>query len=238
MGQKPMGRPEGRALLNLLQVSDSAFPTGAFSHSMGLEAFAQAGELGDAEDLTRVVGVSLEAAATSDCVALRAARAATSVEELVRVDRLLSATKLTRELRGASAATGRRFLTSVAALGRDRADGDEVFDEFLVLAKEGEAPCNAAVAHGLAAVTLGLGLEESLLGYLYSTASSLVAAGQKLIPLGGSAAQRTLHALGEEILLAAERSEHTEVEDMHAFAPLLDARSMLHERQRTRLYIS
>ena len=229
---------KGRALLSLLQVSDSAFPTGAFSHSMGLEAFADAGELGDAEDLKRVVATSLEAAATSDCVALRAAYVATSVEDLVRVDRLLSATKLTRELRQASAATGRRFLTSVAALGEDRADNDKVFDEFLVLAREGTVPSNAAVAHGVAAGSLGLGLDEALLGYLYAAASSLVAAGQKLIPLGGSAAQRTLHALGDEILAAAENSEQTEVEDMHAFAPLLDARSMLHERQRTRLYIS
>ena len=229
---------KGRALLSLLQVSDSAFPTGAFSHSMGLEAFSDAGELGDVGDLKRVVATSLEAAATSDCVALRTAHAATSVEDLVRVDRLLSATKLTRELRLASAATGRRFLTSVAALGEGRARCDGLFDEFSVLAREGAAPSNAAVAHGVAAGSLGLGPEEALLGYLYSAASSLVAAGQKLIPLGGSAAQHALHALGENILAAAEKSKQTEVEDMHAFAPLLDARSMLHERQRTRLYIS
>ncbi len=238
MGAKPKGRTKGRALLHLLQVSDSAFPTGAFSHSMGLEAFAEAGELMNAGDLRRVVGVSLGAAATSDCVALRASHAATSVEEVVRADRLLSATKLTRELREANAATGRRFLTSVAALDKDLVHGDGIFGGFSALVRKGDAPCNPAVAHGVAARSLGFGLEEALLGYLYASASSLVAAGQKLIPLGGSAAQRVLHALGEEILLAAEKSERTEVEDMHAFAPLLDARSMLHERQRTRLYIS
>jgi urease accessory protein len=59
-------------LLHLLQISDSAFPTGSFSHSMGLEAFAEAGELTSAEDLRRLVGLYLRAMATSDCVALRA----------------------------------------------------------------------------------------------------------------------------------------------------------------------
>ena len=36
----------------------------------------------------------------------------------------------------------------------------------------------------------------------------------------------------------ANTGRNTEVEDMHAFSPTIDARSMLHERQRTRLYIS
>ena len=105
-----------RALLSLLQVSDSAFPTGAFAHSLGLEAFYEAGELAGPEDLERAVGLHLDAAATSDCVALRASYAAASIEKLTRIDRLLSATKLTRELRTASGTTGRRFLASVGAL--------------------------------------------------------------------------------------------------------------------------
>ncbi len=63
-----------RALLRLLQLSDTAFPTGSFSHSMALEAFAEAGELRDAQDLTRVIRLHLSALATSDCIALRTAR--------------------------------------------------------------------------------------------------------------------------------------------------------------------
>ena len=74
--------------------------------------------------------------------------------------------------------------------------------------------------------------------YLYASVSSLVAAGQKLIPLGGNVAQRVLYELGDEITAAAERSVLLDVDDMYAFAPTIDVRSMLHERQRTRLYIS
>jgi urease accessory protein len=44
------------ALLRLLQLSDTAFPTGSFAHSMGLEAFAGAGRLRSAEDLERLGG--------------------------------------------------------------------------------------------------------------------------------------------------------------------------------------
>ena len=224
---------ESAALLRLLQISDSAFPTGSFSHSMGLEAFAEAGELRDAEDLERIVGLHLSTLATSDCVALRASYGV-GMEEVLRVDRLLTATKLPRELRLASASTGKRFLLGVAALGVEGA----TFGAFTNAVREGASPGNLAVAYGVAAPALGLTVEDALHAYLYSASSSLVAAGQKLIPLGGGVAQRVLYALGEEMERAAKTSENMEIEEMHAFAPTIDARSMMHERQRTRLYIS
>ena len=219
--------------LRMLQISDTAFPTGSFSHSMGLEAFAEAGELESAEDLQSLVGLHLNSLATSDCVALRASYGA-KIEELSRIDRLLSATKLTRELRAASSSTGKRFLLSVAALGLK----DVRLDEFISGVRAGETPGNLAVGYGVAAPVLGLDLEEVLLAYLYASAASLVAAGQKLIPLGGSAAQRVLFDLQEKIVWAAEKSREVVPEGMYAFSPTIDVRSMLHERQRVRLYIS
>jgi urease accessory protein len=222
------------ALLHLLQISDTAFPTGSFSHSMGLEAFAEAGELESAEDLTKVVGLYLRSLATSDCVALRAAYGENSLDELFYVDLLLTATKLTRELRMASSATGKRFLVSLSAFGVE----DAVLDEFTAAVKAGTSPGNLAVGYGVAAPALGLYLEDVLLAYLYASAASLVAAGQKLIPLGGSAAQRVLFDLWQEIARAAEKSKVVAAQDMYAFSPTIDLHSMLHERQRVRLYIS
>lgn len=220
-------------LLRLLQVSDTAFPIGSFSHSMGLEAFAEGGELGSAQDLQRLGELHLGSLATSHCVALRAAYGA-RLEDLLRVDRLLSATKPARELRAASTSTGKRFLISVSALGVE----DAMLGEFTAAVRAGKSPGNLTVGYGVAAPALGLDREEILLAYLYANAASLVAAGQKLIPLGGSAAQRVLFELGEEISQTAERSEEMVPEEMYAFSPTIDVRSMLHERQRTRLYIS
>lgn len=220
-------------LLRLLQLSDTAFPTGAFSHSLGLEASLEAGELRSAEDLERLVGLHLSAMSTSDCVALRASYDA-PLEEIFYADRLLSATKFTRELRAASASTGRRFVASVRALGIE----DARLDAFAEAARSGASPGNLAVGHGVAAPALGLGLEEAVLAYLYSATASLVAAGQKLVPLGGGAAQRSLFELSAGLPRYAEGSRRLSVEEMYAFSPTLDVYSMLHERQRTRLYIS
>ncbi len=223
-----------RAILHLLQLSDTAFPTGSFSHSMALEAFAEAGELRDARDLAHAAKLHLSALATSDCVALRAAHGETSLERLFHIDRLLSATKLTRELRAASSSTGRRFLLNVAVLGTE----DPALDAFTAAVRAGASPGNLAVGYGVVGSGLGLGVEETLHAYLYATVASLVAAGQKLIPLAGSAAQRVLYELGGDVIQTSEIGKDMEVDGMHAFSPTLDVRSMMHERQRTRLYIS
>src|SRR5215208_276466 len=104
--------------------------------------------------------------------------------------------------------------------------------------RAGASPGNLAVGYGVAVPALGLGVEETLHAYLYATVACLVAAGQKLVPLGGSAAQRVLYELGEDVIHTAEMSQPWEVDDMYAFSPTLDMLSMMHERQRTRLYIS
>lgn len=221
-------------LLHLLQVSDTAFPTGSFSHSMGLEAFAEAGELKNAEDLRRVVEMHLSSLATSDCVALRTAYAAGSEERLMEVDRLLSATKLSREMRSASTATGKRFLANMKTFGVRSGP----LQDFAQAVEKGASPGNLAVGWGAAAPPLGFGVSEALLSYLYSASASFVAAGQKLVPLGQSAAQKLLFDLSGKIDEAMNKSKEIEMDSIYSFVPLLDVRSMLHERQRVRLYIS
>lgn len=223
----------GLPLLRALQVSDTAFPTGAFSHSLGFEASYEAGELANAEDLDRLSRLHISSLATSDCVALRASHGA-GLDEIFRVDALLSATKLTRELRAASSSTGRRFLASVAALGVE----DETLSTLTRAARAGETPGNAAVGYGAAAPVLGLEVQEAVSTYLYASTASLVASGQKLVPLGGGAAQKVLFGLADAILEASGESAGLKPDDMYAFAPTVDVRSMLHERQRTRLHIS
>ena len=111
-------------------------------------------------------------------------------------------------------------------------------NEFAGRVRCGDSLGNLAVGFGVSAPAIEVALSDARHAYLYSTAASLVAAGQKLIPLGGSAAQRVLFKLQKEIFEAAKTSESVEVDDMYAFAPTIDLRSMLHERQRVRLYIS
>jgi len=221
-------------LLPLLQLSDSAFPTGAFSHSLGLETLVAGGTVRDGATLEAAIADHLGAMATSDLPALRGAAEAASVERVVALDRTLGATKLAREARAASAATGRSLLDSATALElTDRRPG-----EYRDLVRAGDAPGHHAVAYGVVCTALDLPVEDGVAAFAYAACASLVAAGQKLVPLGQREAQRTLLALHVPIAAAVELSADIDPTDPYAFAPVQEVASMAHERQRTRLYIS
>ena len=222
------------ALLALLQLSDSAFPTGSFSHSMGLEALVARGQVSGATRLEAVVAGQLDALATSDCAALRATVRTSSIAEVAELDRAVSATKLARESRAASSATGTSLLDAVTAFELD----DPLVAELSTAVRNGSVAGNLAVVYGAVARALEISPRAAVSSYLYTAAAGLVAAGQKLIPLGQTTAQGILYRLGDRIAGAARRSETVSATDLFSFSPLVEIASMAHERQRIRLYIS
>lgn len=222
------------ALLPLLQLSDSAFPTGSFSHSLGLEALVASGIVDDEKTLAAAVADHLGALATSDCAALRGAALARSLARVIALDHALGATKLARESRTASAAMGRSLLESAVALGLD----DSRLARYREAVRERRAPGGHAVAYGIVARALAVDGEEAVTAYAYGATAALVAAGQKLIPLGQRAAQRVLFGLHDRVAAAVATSTDVDPSDPFAFAPVAEVASMAHERLETRLYIS
>jgi urease accessory protein len=222
------------SLLALLQLSDSAFPTGSFSHSLGLEALVAAGVACDEATLEATIADYLGALSTSDCAALRGAAQAGSLERVVTLDRALAATKLARESRAASAAIGASLLATVGALRID----DALLAAYRATARDGTAPGSHAIVYGLVVRALGIDVREAVTAYVYATAAGLTAAGQRLLPLGQRATQSILFRLHDRIAGAVEASVAIDPAEPFAFAPVAEIASMAHERQQPRLYIS
>ena len=226
------------ALTRLLQLADTAFPTGAFAHSLGLEAAHAAGDLRDERDLERHLRRHLAGLATSDLVMARAAHAEASapapdVDGLVVLDRELDATRATRETREATRATGERFLIAAVELVDDpvlRALHDAV--------GAGDAPGTLPVAWGVACAAAGVDAEDAVRAQAFAALAALAAAGQRLVPLGGVATQRALWRAGGAIDDAVALSATVDPAEPCSFVPEIDVRSAQHERQRVRLFIS
>ncbi len=219
-------------LLMLLQWMDSAFPTGAFAHSNGLETYTQAEVVQNAGDLARLIAARLEGAAWTDLIAVHSAMT-DDPAIITQVDKLLSASKLARETREASEKIGRRMLASVLNL-RD----DAVLRWYKGEIDAGRCAGHHAAAHGLACFALGIEPRPALLSFAYGLAANQTAASLKLMRIGQSQAQAVLGAAGAALAAAVEAALPRTLDDYGSFTPGLDIRAMQHEGLFRRLFIS
>ncbi len=223
-------------LLLLLQITDSAFPTGAFAHSGGLETYTQTGVVRSPDDLARLIRVKLAAAASTDLIIIHMAMAAARSgdrAQVAQLDALCSASKLTRETREASEKIGRRMLASVLNLF-----DDVTLRDYQAEIAGGRCAGHHAVVHGLACAALGGAPRAALLAFGYALAANQTAASLKLMRIGQTQAQAVLARSGAAIEAAADAALARTLDDFGTFTPALDIRAAQHEHLFRRLFIS
>jgi urease accessory protein len=226
-----------QALLRLLQLTDSAFPTGAFAHSFGLETYVVRRLVDtDARLETFIANTLLHAVAPSDGVAcIVAARAGVDWEDIVlRLDRRLTAMKTVGEFREASRTLGTRFLrTATQLFALPRAS------RYLAAIDAKHLHGHLCLAYGLICRDLELPLQPALAAWFRQHCASLVSVGVRLMPLGQTAGQALLVRLGTTIGEAVERTLGRDIDDMTSFAPGQELAGIIHrDVLTTRLYIS
>ena len=95
-----------------------------------------------------------------------------------------------------------------------------------------------ASAFAVAAVDWSIAPEDACAGYAWAWCEAQVAAAVKLVPLGHTAGQRMLLALGLEIPAAIASATACQDDEIGASLPGLAIASALHETQYTRLFRS
>jgi urease accessory protein len=211
-------------LLQLLHLADSGLPIGGAAHSFGLESLIDAGLL-DVESLQSfLTGYLEETGAMEASYCIRSCKLAhvPALEDWFQLNRELGARKLAREPRDGSAAMGRRFLQLAANM---------IGSELLRSASLENREVHLAACFGFVAGALDLDAETAAVAYLQQSITSLVAACQRLLPLGQTQAHQILWNLKPAIVRAAAGSESS-------FMPLLDVCAARHATLRTRLFIS
>jgi urease accessory protein len=228
---------DSTALLSLLHFADSGFPAGGYAHSLGLEAYCQAGLVTDAAGVEAFLLAHLEGAAgPADATAVAAAHramAAGDVDACRGLDDALEAMKAAPELREASRQMGRQTLRLAARLTGAPALGD-----YLAQVDDGRAPGHHAVAFGMAGGTAGWDVTAGVAGFLYSTAALLVGGALRLLPMGQTEGQRVLWRLHGAIARVAHEASTREPAAMWSFAPGIDVASMRHARLDARIFRS
>jgi urease accessory protein len=224
-------------LLSLLHFSDSAFPTGGYAHSFGLETYCQAGLVRGREDLERFLVAQIEGSAgpcdaTAAVGALRAA-VREDLQACREIDATLEAMKPVKEFREGSRQMGRQTLRVAAAL-----TGEARLVRYAADVDKGLAPGHHAVAYGLAASALGWEAEWAATAYLYSTTALLVGAALRLLSMGQLEGQRVLWGLHPVIERVAREAAAREARDLWSFAPGIEIAGIRHASLEMRLFRS
>ncbi len=218
----------------LLQTSDALFPTGAYAHSLGFEESVRMGLVRDEPTLAAFLRDQISPALEHhELPYLRFAFDAQTLDERCALDAGISAWKLARESREASAQLGGRRLKALRTIA-DTAS----LAEFDAAIREGRASGHHLVVCGLQAQVENVPLHAALMAYLYQSLAAIVAAALKLIRIGQDACQRVLRAACRDIAAIVHRS--LAIPRAHAgwFNPLFEIAAMRHERADERLFIS
>jgi len=222
-------------LARLLQVNDSAFPTGGYAHSYGFEQIVALGLVSDAESMQRHIETHLWPMLIHfELPIVRFAQQAALQDDeaaLLKLDAMVDATKTARELREASRSTGRRRLHAFLEAG-----ALPVLISFARAIDEGRAEGHHTVVFG--AGLSALPQRALLTSWAFQSLSALCLASPKLLRIGQDAAQRVLSATLANMETNVTRSLTVPHDDVGWFDPLADLASMQHEIAHERLFIS
>lgn len=223
--------------LPLMQLCDSSFPTGAFSHSYGLETYIQEGLIHDRQSFTQWLTAFLhEQLIYTDGLASRIAFNAleqNDVEALWALDHKLYVQNLPSETREGAQRMGQRMAKliqslydiPVLTLYADRMQKKQSFGH--------PALVFSMVGHHLNTSSFAVTLY-----YLYSTCSSLIQNAVRAIPLGQTDGQKTIQHFHGELQKAAELIQCMDIEDFGIASPGLEIAQMKHEHVNIRIFMS
>ena len=219
-------------LLTILQHADSAFPSGSFAFSNGIEGLAAMNAPLDRSGLRDVVAVFLRHRwATSDRIAVALAhRAHNDFNRLAAIDQAVEAATLAEPLRTGSKRNGNALLAAHIRLGTPGAAGLRSQIE------AGNAHGHLPIVQGFVWRARGMSEANAILVSGYSTASGLIAAAVRLGRIGAVEAQAVLAALLSAIAeLSAPLPPYAQIE---SFMPWVDAAASRQARAHLRLFAS
>ena len=211
------------------QIVDSAFPTGAFAHSWGLEAAWQQGEVADRDGLRRFLEASILQTGYASLPLVNDAYR--SPEQLEALDAVAEAFLLNAIANRASRIQGRTLLGTAGRIWPS--------SELAALQARADAMCaHVAPVAGAAFCAIGLPLPTVQRVVLYGAARGVLSAAVRLGIAGSFEAQRLQYECSPCLERIADRCGALSIDDLAQTAPVLDLLQAGHDRLYSRLFQS
>ena len=214
-------------LQRLLTWLSPAFPVGSFAWSQGLETVIVDGRVRTGAELKDWIGGTLAHGGlrTDSIILAHAHRGVADAAVLQDLADLALALTAPGERELETTLTGDAF--GIAA----RAWPSDVYTRL-------PQPCPYPVAVGAIAAAHGVGLGETLIGYLTASVHAQVSVAVRLVPLGQTAGLQVMAALESTIAGLADTAALASLDDIGGIAYAADIAQMRHETIGTRVFRS
>jgi len=225
--------------VNILQLSDSFFPTGMYTTSSGLESlFYSENKIKTPDELKYLIAVYLEnQIGPADCTALGVSYGCierADIDELINVDQTIYSMKLIEEVRNASVRSGTQLLRCVNYF----LPGNEIITKYQEAIKENKASGVYSVSLAVASKSLGISKYNSGIMMLYSFTVSIVGAALRLGMIQHFDGQKLIHDLKPSMLATVAKNINRPLSSMWQFTPGIDIIQIAHELMPSKMFIT
>ncbi|MGW9403565.1 urease accessory protein UreF [Arthrobacter sp. NPDC055585] len=223
-------------LLTSLQFADSAFPSGFYTMSHGLEGYSQARLVSRGDVQPLLAELLLHSVGPGDATALAAAHRAAAdgdVELVQEVDQRLFASKLNAEMRRASVRSGHQLIDLGAEL-----IGQPLLTEYGGRVRRRATPGCQPVATAVIYAANGVQTRQAVASDLFAFSASFVGAALRLRLTDHRHAQAMLLETAGVIEQATDAALERDLADLGGCAPMADVMSAQHEKAEARLFAS
>jgi len=211
------------------QIADSAFPTGGFVHSGGLEAAWQQGEVSSSEELVRFIQAQLSQAGKTALPFVN--EAFHQLRRFAELDLLCDAFLSNHVAKRGSRTQGQAFLFAAA-----QAFPSARLESFRTNLQTNKLPGHFAPVFGATLHALEVSHNVCVRLFLFMSLRTLVASAVRLGITGPMAAQLLQRKLAAHAEAVAHNSANLGVADVASSSPLLDILQGAHDRLYSRLF--
>lgn len=217
----------------LLQINDSLFPIGGYTHSFGLESYIQMGEVSSKNEAFAYIKSNLNSQILyTDLLMIKLIyELGENLDEILFLESIANAAIPALETREGMRKLGMRFLKTIQALPLEKKD---FLNDYILNTK---TPIHAS-AYGVFCMVYGIDFEKALKHYLYAQSSAIVTNCVKTIPLSQTDGQIILTLLHKEFDLIYQKLLSLSREFFCNASVHNDIKCMQHENLYSRLYMS
>ncbi|XP_041377540.1 urease accessory protein F-like [Gigantopelta aegis] len=218
------------SLLTLLQLSDSAFPSGGFSHSLGLESAIQHSLVGTKGNLQDFIVASMENAGSFGLPFVHDAyNEGDNVSKVKDMDDLCEACLSNHIAKKASIRQGNSFIDSASRIFHDKQ---------LETLSSSLNHRHFAVVFGVTYRILGFSLDNVMTSFMFSTLRTLTSSAVRLDRIGPIEAQQIQYSLQSSIPDIIARNLDMLSEDASISFPVPDTLQNAHGLLFSKLFFS